>query len=235
MNKISYLDIFHLLSPITYYGFVIIIKKYITPCPESTIMKKIRKIHNIFLSILSAIMLILLTIGTYQESKFSSIYSLYCDSFNNNEIVILSTSLFLYSKYIEWGDTLFLQLSGKKISMLQLTHHASTGILSYLNYRPTISPCSFIPQGLNCFVHIPMYWYFAYPKGFLFKFRKSITKIQIYQHIIIVFSCIYTIFINPECKQNYYGIRLGLALYLMYFVFFMEFYIRNYIKKLNTN
>jgi len=166
------------------------------------------------------------------ESKFDSPYKFICDSFNENKIARISADLFLYSKYLEWLDTLFLHLSGRPISMLQSTHHASTAILSYLNSQPAMSPCSAIPQGLNCFVHIPMYWYFAYPKGFLFKYRKTITTIQIYQHIIALCTCIYVIFINPDCEQNYYGIRLGFVLYMMYFGFFMEFYIKNYIKNL---
>ena len=155
--------------------------------------------------------------------KLNSIYSLLC--FNNKSIVTtFSVYTFLYSKYIEWFDTLFLVLSNRKISWLQYTHHMSTAILVYLNIYPFISPFISVFIILNCFVHILMYWYFAYPKGYLRKWRSYITKLQIIQHILCLITIISVNFIS-NCSQNIYGLILGFFLYSVYLIFFLHFYL----------
>ena len=221
----------HLLSPLIYIFFV---KSFvlILPCPELKLMRSLRKIHNISLSVLSFLMLVGITFGTYSVGKFKSVHDLLCLSYDNNLISYISGYIFLYSKYLEWGDTLFLHLSGKPISMLQYTHHMSTAFLVYLNVHNSISPFSFIFQGLNCFVHIPMYWYFAFPKGVLKKYKKIITQSQIFQHMFCILTILYTKSLS-NCQQNPYGLEVGLFLYSMYMFFFSVFYLKSYLKKEN--
>jgi len=141
-----------------------------------------------------------------------------------------SVYVFLYSKYLEWLDTVFLHLSGKRISMLQYTHHMTTVVTLYVNFMDYVSPCIIVPMGLNCLVHIPMYWYFAFPKGFLYKYRMLITRSQIIQHILVIISAIYT-YIMDNCEQNKYGNIIGLLMYFMYLFYFTVFYINSYLKK----
>ena len=218
---------FHLISPIIYILYVFFLQK-ITPKPKSHVIKFLRKIHNIVLSILSAVMFIGISYETYKMNKFNSIYELLCK--NYDETYSISTNLFLYSKYLEWGDTLFLHLGNKPISMLHYTHHMSTSILMYLNLEKYISPFIFISISLNTFIHVFMYWYFAYPKGFLYKYRKMITKFQIIQHFIVVISVIQVTFLS-NCQQNRFGKEAGLILYLMYLLFFSHFYLMTYVKE----
>ena len=133
----------NIISPFLYIIFVNRITKLI-PCPKSTTMKIIRKYHNINLSILSFIMLVGFTIGNYQTDKLSSLNNLLCKPYSNNSYIIISANMFLYSKYLEWGDTLFLHLSGKSISMLQYTHHMTTAFLMYANIIDYISPYIYV-------------------------------------------------------------------------------------------
>ena len=219
----------HILSPLLYSLFVKIIC-FIPECSKSKTMLMFRKAHNIFLSILSLYMFVIITYETARIGKFSSIESLLCSSYNNNKNVINISNMFLYSKYIEWLDTLFLHLSGKNISMLQYTHHMTTAITVYINIVDYVSPYAMIPMGLNCFVHIPMYWYFAYPKGVLYNFRQLITTSQIIQHIIVIISIIKTMMIE-NCEQNIYGSKFGLLMYFMYLFYFAKFYIHSYFTK----
>ena len=135
-------------------------------------MRQCRRFHNMLLSFMSFIMLVGITYSTYRNNKFQSLNNLLCKPYNYDIIALSSSWMFLYSKYIEWGDTLFLHLSGKNISMLQYTHHMSTALLVYIHLREFISPLIYIYMALNCFVHVLMYWYFAFPRGILFKFRK---------------------------------------------------------------
>ena len=219
----------HFLSPILYILFVKLIS-FIPKCPKSLIMKKCRRFHNIFLSFLSFIMLVGITYSTYINNKFTSFNNLLCKSYNNDKLVIISISMFLYSKYYEWGDTLFLHLSGKNISMLQYTHHMTTAFLVSINFKEFISPMAYIFMSINCFVHVFMYWYFAFPRGFLFKYRQLITIIQIIQHIICFFVLIYVKNLS-NCIQNAYALEFSIILYGLYLFYFLLFYLNTYIKK----
>ena len=222
----------HILSPIIYCIFVKILT-WFNPIPNSIIMKNCRLYHNVFLSILSFVMLIGITIGNIQTGKIYDLNSLLCVPYYNNVWAYYSIMLFLYSKYLEWGDTLFLHLSGKPISQLQYTHHMSTAILVYSNVVDYLSPNIFIFMSLNCFVHIWMYWYFAFPKGCLFKYRQMITQSQIVQHIICLITIFYTYSLE-NCQQNLYGLDLGLFLYLMYLFYFVSFYFKTYFNTIRA-
>lgn len=62
-------------------------------------------------------------------------------------------TFFLWSKYWEWLDTLFLHLSGKPISQLQYTHHMSTAMLVY--YKTTkVSMIALIVSSLSSFGNV---------------------------------------------------------------------------------
>lgn len=225
------LDYFHIFSPLLYCSFVSFSKKYFKPLNNENLYLIIfRKIHNINLSLLSFGMFYIFTIGQYQEDKFSQFNNFICKSYNNNVNSWWAANLFLWSKYLEWGDTLFLILFNKPISWLQYTHHMSTAFLMYFNMNDNLSPYLYLPIASNCLVHIPMYWYFAYPKGFLYKFRKIITYSQIIQHISVLILISYTYYNRDTCPQNYYGNIFGLALYSMYLLFFINLFISKYIK-----
>ncbi len=220
----------HLLSPIIYIFYT---KSFLffKPCPKSNLMIKMRTAHNIILCLLSLIMFVGILYSNYKTSKLNSIHNILCKSYNNDSFSLLNAHLFLYSKYLEWGDTLFLHLSGKQISMLQYTHHMSTAFLVYLNTMDFMNSHYLIPMALNCFVHFWMYLYFAFPKGILKYFRKQITQIQIIQHIICIITSIYINTLH-NCHQNKYGNKCGLLLYLIYLFYFSVFYINVYFKKL---
>ena len=221
----------HTLSPLIYFLFIKLLN-FIPKCPQSNRMRMFRKTYNIILSILSLFMFVVITYETISIGKFGSINYLLCSSYNNNKIVINIANVFLYSKYIEWLDTLFLHLSGKHISMLQYTHHMTTVLTVYTNIVDYVSPYLIIPMGLNCIVHIPMYWYFAFPKGILYKFRQFITISQIIQHILVIVVAILTLTMD-DCQQNLYGNKFGLLMYLMYLFYFSIFYIDSYMIKNN--
>ena len=217
------MNIIHKLSPLIYAAYVKVIKR-IKPIPKSQTMLYFRRLHNIILSILSLIMFLGIIYGNYLDNKLTSFYNFVCLA-NQSYWTTISVKAFLYSKYLEWLDTLFLVLSGKSISMLQYTHHMSTAILVFSNFYPLISPFINIFMMLNCLVHVFMYWYFAYPKGYLFRFRRMITQSQIIQHILCLITIIFTPFVS-NCNQNIYGHILGFFLYTMYLIYFVLFYFK---------
>jgi len=218
----------NLSSFLLYYLFVESFK-FIPPIPNSLSMKYYRKLHNIGMSVLSAIMFIGITYGTYTQGKFSSITELACKPYEKNFILETSVYTFYFSKYIEWGDSLFIHLSGNKISMLHYSHHITTAIFVYSNIEEYISPGIYFPVSMNCLVHIPMYWYFAYPKGFLSNHKKLITITQISQFILGVIGIIIALK-EENCKQNKYGSEIGLVLYSIYVYHFSLYFNRAYLK-----
>ena len=115
--------------------------------------------------------------------------------------------------------------------MLQYTHHMTTALATYTNIINYVSPGLIIPMALNCLVHIPMYWYFAFPKGVLNKYKRVITVSQIGQHIIVISGGIY-IHLKDDCQQNKYGNNIGLLIYFMYLFYFTIFYINSYMNKM---
>jgi hypothetical protein len=222
----------HILSPFMYMGFVALITRIITPCPNSGIMKFARKYHNIVLSVLSAAMMGMTIVGSLYDRKMWAIHSIICKSHSDhNDWIILVATIFLYSKYLEWGDTLFLHLSGKPISMLQYTHHMSTAIFVYVSsIGAVIMPLAHVCMGINCLVHIPMYWYFAFPRGSLYPFRRMITQSQLIQHAICLACFGYSFFAN-DCSDAFVGRVFGMTMYTMYLIYFAQFYIVSYLKK----
>ena len=112
-----YLNV-HTVSPLLYVFFVKIVTM-LPPCPKSNMMRTFRKYHNINLSILSGAMLIGGFAGNIVSGKFDSVENILCKPYDDNGFTDWSTKAFLYSKYLEWGDTLFLHLSGRPISTLQ--------------------------------------------------------------------------------------------------------------------
>ena len=224
----------HLLSPFFYAAFVEGLR-FLPRIPDNKVMIWCRTVHNISLSVLSLMLFVLSVIGTYMDQKFNSVDALLCDEYDkHNNIIKITAVVFLLSKYIEWGDTLFLHLSNKPITMLQYTHHMSTVILTYVAcIRITISPHSFVFVGTNTFIHTLMYWYFAFPAGILQRYRKMITIGQLVQHVLCLFVLIHTSLIEG-CEQPEDVNLFGLSLYSMYLIFFLAFYLKTYTPKKNT-
>ena len=218
----------YMLNILFYYLFVESFQ-FITPIPNSLSMKYYRKLHNLGMSLLSAIMFIGVTYGTYTQGKFSSITDLACRPYEPNVILETSVYTFYYSKYIEWGDSLFLHLSGKKITKVHYIHHITTAVFVYSNIEDYISPGLYWPVSLNCLVHVPMYWYFAYPRGILSNYKILITMFQIIQFILGLIGIIIAL-MKDNCKQNKYGIEIAMALYLIYFYIFLDFFVKTYVK-----
>jgi hypothetical protein len=177
-------------------------------------------------------MLGMVIIGSLYDQKFDDIHSTICKPYSDhNDWIVLAVTIFLYSKYLEWGDTLFLHLSGKPISMLQYTHHMSTALFVYVgSIDGVIMPLTPILMGINCLVHIPMYWYFAFPRGSLYPFRQMITQAQIVQHLICLASIGYS-FVADDCLDVFVVRVFGVVMYSMYLIYFAQFYISSYLKK----
>lgn len=152
--------------------------------------------HNIFLSIISLIMLIGCIISVINESiEKKNIEWLICDynTANSNGSLGFWAYLYYLSKYYELIDT-FLQLIRGKYPphyILHAYHHSLVILMSWmwLEYSPSLR---FVGLMFNTLVHVVMYYYF-YLKSINIEpwWKNYVTTLQIIQFVTsLILFCI---------------------------------------------
>ena len=186
-------------SPILYMVYVEIAKRVLPleSKENKTIFDSIKLVHNLGLAIASLVLLMGIIYAAYISRKFESVHAALCYPFLDEKLAMMVGRYFYLTKYWEWVDTAFIITAGKEISWLQYTHHMSTAILVYANIAPVISSASLLACFTNTFVHVFMYFYYAFPHGFMRKYRQWITTIQIIQHCMCLSGFTY-IYFNLE-------------------------------------
>ena len=223
-------------SPLLYMVYVEIAKRIL---PAETKESKpvfdiLKLIHNLGLAFASLALLVGIIYVAYESGKFNSVHDALCSPFKDEYTALLVGRYFYLSKYWEWIDTAFLITAGKEVSWLQYTHHMSTAILVYANISPIISSASLLACFTNTFVHVFMYFYYAFPHGFMRRYRQWITTIQIIQHCMCLSGFTYIYFNLDRCVSTPGGIKMALMLYVMYLTFFVLFYIVQYVQGGNS-
>lgn len=212
------------VSPILYTGFV----KYANYV-KIPFRRQLRKINNIALSLFSAGLCGLSAIEIYNQTDELSLHPFVCKVYQETGALYFIMYSFYLSKYWEWIDTYFIVHSSKKLTNLHYYHHMTTPMLSYVNtFYKGVSPSFIYACFLNTFVHTFMYWYYAFPDSKLRKYKKTITSIQICQHIYSFSSSIY-IYRNCYDKAYALAILLNLICYFYYLTMFVKFYLKNYL------
>jgi hypothetical protein len=222
-------------SPLLYVIYVEIAKRVLPVENKQSkpLFDAAKLIHNMGLCIASLMLFVGVTYCAYESGKLGSLHAALCSPFAGP--VVHETELvgryFYLSKYWEWLDTAFLIIGGKEISWLQYTHHMSTAILVYVNISPFVSSASLLACFTNTFVHVFMYYYYAFPRGFMRRYRQWITTIQIVQHCMCLSGMTYIYLHKDECATTPIGTELALAMYVMYLTFFVMFYVVQYVQR----
>jgi len=143
--------------------------------------------------------------------------------------------LFTISKVVEFVDTMFIVLRKQKLIFLHWYHHATVSVYCWWMYGNQL-PGGVVFMTVNIFVHSVMYTYYALraagiriPK----KIAVSITSIQIVQMVVgsVTMYLVNKWMGDPDCKSNKTHIFMGTAMYLSYFVLFVDFFVKAYMKK----
>ncbi|CAM9376440.1 unnamed protein product [Phaeothamnion confervicola] len=201
-------------------------------------------LHNIGLALLSAAMLVGILLSISKSGKGSTYYALVCRRFEEDALFELTAHAFFWSKIWEWGDTALLVAKGKSITWLHYTHHASTCFLTGLNMTPVYNAMWSVVCATNSFVHAWMYLYYAHPRLLRWS-RRLLTLAQMAQHAFVLATGVYVVWRRyggadtggnagngggglEDCYNDSTPILVGLALYLMYLLFFAAFYKRRY-------
>jgi hypothetical protein len=136
---------------------------------------------------------------------------------------------------LQFVDTFLLILKKKPIIMLHRFHHLTTLPLTWIGIDGNFSyePCTIMP---NLFVHTCMYFYYAFPGPMRFM-RQSITTIQIVQFFFVLGVQLYWFYSfntpNP-CDGDWQLGVVGMGVYSMYLVLFLNFYWRQYFYSSKT-
>ncbi|XP_067938765.1 very long chain fatty acid elongase 6-like [Watersipora subatra] len=144
------------------------------------------------------------------------------------------TGLFVLSKIIELGDTVFIVLRKQPLIFLHWYHHITVLLYSWYSLREEVASGRWFIC-LNFAVHAVMYSYYAL-RALKFRvpnqIRMIITAQQLIQMIIGCFLNFYVYSIKNEgrfCQISYENIRLSFLMYFSYFILFAKFFYDTYI------
>ena len=159
-----------------------------------------------------------------QQALCESIYVSY-----GGGCVGLVSLLFVFSKILELGDTIFLILKKKPLLFLHLYHHI-TVLLFCWNSALTLSSMAIYFIVMNTFIHSFMYFYFflqsidylpVWFPGWI------ITSMQIMQMFLgcLIVGMVYHLKSRgkEECFTEFENISFGLILYASYLLCFVHF------------
>jgi hypothetical protein len=189
--------------------------------------------HNYNMTLQSCVLLFL-TIKGYCDTAathnlpLTSFISI--SHFGNDNNLILYT--FLASKICEWLDTVLLIVNRKQIISLHWWHHSTIVVAFYTGFH--ISSVYWI-GGLNSFIHIIMYLYYA-DVQFIKPYAKYLTQLQIVQLFGGVFMNYLSYNFNTDSRLKTFSLING-AICLSYGIMFLMFYGKKYntIKKKQCN
>ncbi|NWV94513.1 ELOV6 protein, partial [Machaerirhynchus nigripectus] len=141
--------------------------------------------------------------------------------------------LFVLSKLVELGDTLFIVLRKKKLVFIHWYHHLATLILAWHGYKDTVLALGW-NAALNLSVHTLMYCYYTVTAMGIrvpTSIAMLITTSQMVQMVVflILNICIFFWKDDKLCHINWLMFSLGTGLYTTLFVLFSNFFIKTYL------
>ena len=148
--------------------------------------------------------------------------------------------LFILSKIIEFGDTLFIVLRKSPLMFLHWYHHVTVCVYSWYGLGHTRSAVGDWFACLNFTVHSVMYSYYAL-KAARIHVPSYIAKIITIMQILQMFGGLYANVMNyvlcqrlgnEVCECNEDVFKLGIVIYGSYAVLFMKYFYDRYCSKL---
>nr|XP_025950662.1 elongation of very long chain fatty acids protein 3 [Dromaius novaehollandiae] len=142
--------------------------------------------------------------------------------------------IFVLSKVLELGDTVFIVLRKKRLIFLHWYHHIVTMIYSWFAYKQ-LAPGSTLFASINFAVHTFMYSYYAMrAAGFWVPsyIAMAVTFSQILQMVVgVIVNILLLFWLEKEILHDTsLCIFFSFVMYLSYFVLFCNFFLKTYLK-----
>lgn len=148
--------------------------------------------------------------------------------------------VFIWSKIFELGDTAFIVLRKQKLINLHWVHHVLTLCYCFFVFKEQPGTARWM-VGMNFAIHSAMYSYYCL-RALQFRIPRvisvTITCAQIIQMIfgliINIISFAYKMMGTHKCDMTLSAATTGLALYLLFFALFLNFFVHSYLKRPQT-
>jgi len=144
--------------------------------------------------------------------------------------------LFTLSKAVELGDTAFIVLRKQPLIFLHWYHHITVLGYTWFTYESYDATSRWF-MVMNYLVHSLMYSYYS-AKSLRLRVPRfismSITFLQLSQMVVGVVVNVYSLFVKSQggdCFVQTKHINLALGMYASYFILFLNFFIRAYLRK----
>ena len=144
--------------------------------------------------------------------------------------------LFVISKVLEFGDTLFIVLRKQPLIFLHWYHHSTVLVLSWYMYAYFQAPARWFGC-INALVHSFMYSYYflralrvRMPR-FVSVFVTSIQIAQMAFGIYVNLTAKWVLDRGDECHVTYENVIYSLLMYASYFILFGHFFLTTYTLK----
>lgn len=193
-------------------------------------------LHNSILSISSAVLFLALLSELLRMAATTSPQTVFCDEkgqWTKGRIYFLYYLNYMF-KFVELWDTCLLALRNKPTPFLHVYHHAATLILCW-SQMYSQSCMQWVVIGINLFVHIVMYLYYAlHAIGIDVWWKRYLTVTQIVQFVVALTACWaglgprilnhYGFTSFPHCWGSFTGAFFGVGILSSYLLLFVQLY-----------
>ncbi len=160
-----------------------------------------------------------------------------CDSVYLTSVSGFWGWLFVCSKAIELGDTLFIILRKQKLIFLHWYHHITVLLYTWYSYGNSVAPGRYFFL-LNTTVHGLMYTYYTAKASKIVYVPSGvnifITLCQISQMAVGIAVNLYAsqaLKSGKQCGTSHWNINVSLLMYFSYFLLFINFFCNAYFNK----
>lgn len=219
---------------IVFYLMTLVLGQKVMEHRQPFNLKAVLFVWNASLALFSILSTIRYTeVMLYQYSQpDSSFYSFFCKSAGDN-VSAFWYMLFVYSKFVEFGDTIFLILRKRKILFLHWYHHVTVLLMAWIVFVEASAVGPFF-GGVNVFIHSLMYTYYTLqtigirlPKAI----SMTLTMMQTTQMLVgllVVYMTNY--YASRGCRSSNVVTVCASIMYASYFLLFARFFLLSYVK-----
>lgn len=204
-------------------------------------LKAVVVLHNLFLCILSALMLVSIVINLIPFVRKFGAFHVYCDNPGpphpelnmNHGGLAFWCYIFYVSKYYEMVDTLLLVLKARPLTLVHVYHHFIVPYLFWI-FLQTETTGHWILAFNNSLVHVLMYWYYMVTVlGYDVWWKKYLTIMQIIQFFVDMFvTWPHLLMMRAlgiwDCRGSMQSVYFGQLVGISFIFLFTSFYRRTY-------